>query len=506
MSLPKKRKHDDGSPVKEISTEPSKKLKTRYGSYLGDVVFLIAHEKSQNITCVFRDHEWDVHIIGSKIENGIHIFFSEMFEIVLVNNGETIKYVATLRKDIRLHELKLGEISFVPSDDISHPPIILGGGSYGFAFKIMGVDGEWYVVKVFGNKDDAEDKDNAEYEWSVLKRIMGKHQSLQEGIVLQTERNGDVKHIIVSKHQGDRVLSKLRNSIHRLNLQQIIWIFLESSKGLKTLHELDILHADIKKDNIIIVEDPEGKHYLVLIDFGIAVKSGDITNYPQSHCTWWHRIPGLFLDDFMQSFNTKMSTFVKPIMLSPVIDWWAFFTTFLHVVSEKSNNFLGFHFMKEEEARQYMICTSPVAQLMKKMKMWLGGDKRNIDFVRAIYFVLLNEEGSEKFVETFNQFGLKLTGTGIYDEYLKMFKKLRDNHPMIEHVRNVFKHVRCDDKQLDISGPMNKLTDLFVDILRDGADLSLLGCLTMDHIQQWLDRLKESLGELCKLKSKILFY
>jgi hypothetical protein len=120
--------------------------------------------------------------------------------------------------------------------------------------------------------------------------------------------------------------------------------------------------------------------------------------------------------------------------------------------------------------------------------------------------VLLNKEGPEKFVETFNRVGFKLTGTGMYDEYLKMFDKLRDNHPMIAHVRNVFKHVRCDDKQLDISGPMNKLTDLFVEILRDGADLSLLGCLTMDHIQQWLNRLNESFLDLCKLGSKILFY
>jgi len=569
MSLPEKRKRNEDSPVKEISTESSKRLKTGYGSYFGNVRFLmvfqklhfpeksieecaqfildsvwdgryshllnlyiaigacelenvgerqflvpifimlmntyvhyiIEHEKSQKITCLFRDREWDdVHIIGSKIENGIHIFFSEMFEIRLVNNGKTIKYVATLRKDIRLHELESGNISFVPSDDTSHPPIILGGGSYGFAFKIMGVDGDWYVVKVFGKKNDAE------YEWSFLEPIMGKHQSFQEGIALQTDRKADFQHITVSRHQGDIVLSKVRNSIYRLNLQQIIWMFLELSKGLKILHELGILHTDIKLDNLILSLDSEGRHILTIIDFGIASIIGNITDDPQSHYTWWYRYPLLFLHDFLQSFNTLMSTFVEPIKLSPVMDWWAFFITFLHAVSEKSNDFLGFCFKTEIEAYELLLCSSPVAQLMIKMKMWLGGDKRKINFVRAIYRVLLNEEGPEKFVETFNQFGLKLTGTGMYDEYLKMFNRLRDNHPMIAHVRNVFKHVRCDDEQLDISGPINKLTDLFVEILRDGADLSLLDCLTMDHIQQWLDRLKESLGELCKLGSKIFFY
>ena len=567
MFLSEKRKRTGDSSVKDISTESSKKLKTGYGSYFSNIVFLmvfqglyftqksleecaqfildsvtdggyshllnlyiavgacklenvgekqflvsifimlmntyvhyvIAHKKSEKIKCVFRGHEWNVNITASKIENGIHIFFSEMFRIELVNDGEKIKYVATLRKNIRLHEVERGKVSFVPSDDTLYPPVILGGGSYGFAFKIMGVDGEWYVVKVFG------DKENAEYEWSALEIVMGKHQYLQEGIVLQTNREGDFQHIIVSKHQGDIVLSNVRNSIYRLNLQQIIWMFLELSKGLMKLHELGILHCDIKKDNIIIFECSEGNH-LVLIDFGIAVESGNTTADPQSHYTWWYRNLRLFLDDFIRSFNTTMSTFVEPVKLSAVMDWWAFFITFLHAVSEKSNNFLGLHSMEEKDAREYMIRTSCVAQLMKKMKPWLGGENRCINFVRQIYFVLLNKEGPEKFVETFNSVGFKLTGTGMYDEYLEMFDKLRDNHPMIVHVKNVFKHVRCVDQQLDITGPMNNLIDLFVEILRDGADLSLLGCLTMDHIQQWLNRLKESLSELCKLKSKILFY
>ncbi len=568
MSLPEKRKRTGNTPDEKISTESSEILKTGYGSYFGNILFLmvfqklyftqksiedcaqfilesvvhggcshllnlyiavgacelenigerqflvpifimlmntyvhyvIEHKKSEKITCVFLGQEWDVHITGSKIENGNQIFLSEMFVIVLVNDGDTIRYIATLRKDIQLHEIELGKVSFVPSDDTSHPPIILGGGSYGFAFKIMGVDGEWYVVKVFGNKEDAE------YEWSALKIVMGKHICLQQGIALQTDREGDIQHIIVSFYQGDIVLSKVRDSIYLLNLQHIIWMFLELSKGIKKLHELGILHSDIKPDNLILSRDSEDRHILTAIDFGIAVRIGNITDDPQSHYTWWYRDPGLFLDGFMQSFNTLMSTFVEPVKLSPVMDWWAFFITFLHAVSEKSNDFLGFRSRTEEEARKHMIRTSCVAQLMKKMKPWLGGDNRCIDFVRQIYFVLLNKEGPEKFVEIFNRVGFKLTGTGMHDEYLKMFNQLRDHHPMIAHVRNVFKHVRCDNKELDISGPMNKLTDLFVEILRDGADLSLLGCLTMDHIQQLLDRLNESLLELCRLGNKIFFY
>jgi hypothetical protein len=77
---------------------------------------------------------------------------------------------------------------------------------------------------------------------------------------------------------------------------------------------------------------------------------------------------------------------------------------------------------------------------------------------------------------------------------------------MIEHVKNVFKHVKPENPEISISGPIGMLVDLFVEILRDGADLSLLDCLTMDHIQRWLDKLNETLLELCRLKTKIFFY
>jgi serine/threonine protein kinase len=468
-----------------------------FAKLLTTSVYQKLEERSENnmVFCFFRDKRIKVHITESKIEGGLHVFFSESLRIMLINDGKSLRYVAKLRPDLRLrHEKKSGKVYFVPSDDTSHPPIILGGGSYGFAFKILGVDGSWCVVKVFGKKEDAE------HEWSALTLIKGKHQSFQEGIALQTEREGDVQHIIVSCFQGDIVLSKVRDSIYLLNLQQIIWMFLEFAKGIKKLHENGILHCDIKPDNLIISQDPQGRLVLTLIDFGIASRIGSTTDDPQSYYTLWYRSPRLVLDDFLRSFNKNLT------LLEPVMDWWAFFITFLHAVSEKSTDFLGFRLKTEEEAYQHMIRTSCVAQLMKKMKRWLGEDNRSVDFVRQIYFVLRNKEGPEKFVESFNTVGIKLTGTGVYDEYLNMFDKLRDNHPMIAHVRNVFKHVKCKDEKIDISGPMKNLTNLFVEILRDGADLSLLDCLTMDHIQQWLDRLNESLLELCKLKSRILFY
>ena len=44
--LPEKRKRNDGSPVEEISTGLFKKLKTKTGSYFGDIRFLLLFQKS----------------------------------------------------------------------------------------------------------------------------------------------------------------------------------------------------------------------------------------------------------------------------------------------------------------------------------------------------------------------------------------------------------------------------------------------------------------------------
>ena len=460
-------------------------------------LYMFQKNPSNTILCIFYGYQFEVKLISATIENGKTCFLSEIFELVLVNDSKTVQYVAKLRKDIRLNEPELGKVCFELSDDLSNPPIVLGKGSYGFVFKIMGTDGLWYIVKVFYTQNSAE------HEWSALKLVMGKHPCLQQVIELQTERKGDIEHIIVSKYQGEIVLSKIKDSIYHITFQQYIWMFMELLDGIDIVHGRGILHCDIKPDNIIIQVNPDGTLRLVLIDFGIAEKEGLEVKEPQSYYTWWYRIPELNCADLLRS---KMNKFMEPLTLSRCADWWAFFISFLHVISLRTNNFLGFRSRTEEEVRRDIIEHSPATKLFFKMKPHLGEDDRNIKFVRAIYFVLFKEEGPEKFVETFKEFGIELTGSEMYDEYLKMFKKLRKDNPMIAHVKNVFRSVYCEETSFDISEPMNRLIELFIEILCDGSDLSLLDCLTMDKIQQWVDRLDSSMVELCKLQKRIFFY
>ena len=463
-------------------------------------LYMFQKNPSTTTLCLFNEYQLDVKLVRATIENGKPRILSEILELCLVNDGKTFQYVAKLREDIMIHERGLGNVFFESSNGVSNRSVVLGNGSYGWVFKIIGVDGVWYIVKVFYVKEFAE------HEWSALKRVMGKHPCLQQGIELQTGRKGDIQHIIVSKYQGDIVLSKIRDSPYQVTLQQFISMFMELLDGINIAHSCGILHCDIKPDNIIVQVNPDGTLRLVLIDFGIAENDGLKTEDPQSHYTSWYRSPFLFLNSFLESFNKNMNTFVDPPTLSRILDRWASFVSFLHVISPPLSDFLGFRSRTENEARKHMILTSRVAQLMLKMKPWIGADNRNIKFVEAIYFVLLNEEGPEKFLETFKSFGINLTRAGMYDEYMMMFKRLRNENPMIAHVKNAFQGVYSEDASFDISEPMKKLIDLFIEILCDGSDLSLLGCLTMDHIQQWVDRLDDSLVELCNHNKRIFFY
>ena len=81
--------------------------------------------------------------------------------------------------------------------------------------------------------------------------------------------------------------------------------------------------------------------------------------------------------------------FVKPVQISPVMDWWAFFVSMLYSFSDQSIDFLGFRTKTEEQARRVMSENSCALWLMEKMN--IGKPIMDISFIQQIYFVLLNK-------------------------------------------------------------------------------------------------------------------
>ena len=434
--------------------------------------------RGELVRCKFMDIYHDVEINERTTENGKTICLSEIFRIELIDGY----YIATLRKDICIEVSENGTIFKFVQSETTNPPVVLGSGSFGIVFKIMGKHGKWYVVKSFDDSRSACD------EWISLQKVSGKHLCIQLACGCQINRCGDLKHIIVSEHQSDLTLSECsRGNKGKCQLGSLITLFLILSYGLDEIHRQGLIHADIKNDNIILMKNPNGTYQFVLIDFGLSKKIEELIDNPNSIYIWWFRYPCLFLDKFMKGFP-----FVKPVQISPVMDWWAFFVSMLYSFSDQSIDFLGFRTKTEEQARRVMSENSCALWLMEKMN--IGKPIMDISFIQQIYFVLLNKQGPEQFLKIFSSFEFTLDEPDkIYVEYVEEFHKLRNESPIIKHVEHIFnqKRMHCDKKDADISEILSAMTDLFVEILRDGADLSLLDALGIEHIKSWFAKLEE---------------
>lgn len=470
------------------------KLMTAYMQYV------VKHEKNTQHLCVYNGENIVVRLTDSAMEGDIPVFFAGRLRLELLHNEseDLMKYYATLRKDMRLAIADDGTVSFVFADDITNPPQNLGTGSYGTAFKIMGTDEKWYVVKTFNKKKTAEE------EWAFLSKVAGKNKCLQHGVRLMTDQSGDFQNFIISKYQGEMVLSDLkRNNRKRIPLQNMLFSFLEMGKGLCVVHQHGFIHGDIKPANIVFSPDFLS---LILIDFGIATPFGKNPVRPDSLYTWWFRFPRLFLEKrMMREFNTNLATIVHPTMIFSGMDGWAFFVAILNMLSPPSSDFLGFCSMNEDQAREDMFLISPVIKLMKKLKPWLT-EERGMSFVQEVYWVLFKSEGSPEFIRVFSKFGVKLSsGEAMYDEYHSLFNKMRDENPMKRRVRGIFKHIVCEDPAVNITAHIKELSDLFVEIICNGCDFSIVG-LFNTHVSGWLNRLNGILTKMIDLKKSIFFY
>jgi serine/threonine protein kinase len=469
------------------------KLMTAYMQYV------VIHDNNSQVWCVYNGDTILVSLTDSAMEGDIPVFFAGHLRLELLHNESEnlMEYYATLRKDLRLVICDDGSVSFVFTD-ITNPLENLGEGSYGMAFKIMGTNGKWYVIKTF------KDKRSAKEEWAFLSKVAGKHKCLQHGVRLMTDQSGYFQHFIVSEYQGEMVLSDLKkNKQKKIPLQNMLFLFLEMSKGICVIHQHGFIHGDIKPANIVFSPDLKN---LILIDFGIATPFGKNPVHPDSLYTWWFRFPRLFLEKRMMcEFNNTLTTIIHPTEIFSGMDWWAFFVSILHTLSQPSFDFLGFRSMDEDEARKEMFRISPVIRLMKKMKHWLT-EERGMNFVLKIYWVLFKSGGLAEFIRVFSDFGVELpSGEAMYNEYHRLFNKWRDENPMKKRVRDIFGHIVCEDPTVDITAHIQELSDLFVEIICDGGDFSIVGVFNT-HVSGWMNRLNGILSKMNALNKRIFFY
>ena len=85
-----------------------------------------------------------------------------------------------------------------------------------------------------------------------------------------------------------------------------------------------------------------------------------------------------------------------------------------------------------------------------------------------------------------------------------MFKKWSEENPMGKWVLKAFEHMLNGDDKVDVL--IKELCDLFVEIICDGADFSLLGLFTKSRIDDWLLRLSQIQRKISELNADVFFY
>ena len=75
---------------------------------------------------------------------------------------------------------------------------------------------------------------------------------------------------VVSEQLKGRTLKDMIAAGELLNSQRFIEIFRQVSQALKSLHQQNVVHGDLKPSNIFLVESASGHDFVKLLDYGIA--------------------------------------------------------------------------------------------------------------------------------------------------------------------------------------------------------------------------------------------
>lgn len=147
---------------------------------------------------------------------------------------------------------------------------------------IEGGSARVYIIKIGGKKYALKKVDLSKYaqalynELSALKKLNKKACSCSPILAGATVFNQFI-YILMSYTDG-KTLDKWLSINPSPSTDQIEKRFEELKNGLKEIHEIGIIHGDIKPSNIWIPEDPEIPAYF--IDFGSATKEGEhLTSY-----------------------------------------------------------------------------------------------------------------------------------------------------------------------------------------------------------------------------------
>ncbi|KAJ8314862.1 hypothetical protein KUTeg_007012 [Tegillarca granosa] len=162
---------------------------------------------------------------------------------------------------------------------------LIGQGTFGKVFKVRhketGVD--WAMKVINKEKAGGQGIKLLEREVTILKRVQ------HENIIALNEVYESPKrmYLMMEYCEGGELKDGLDKSIYTES--ETLTIVRKLASAIKYLHKLDIVHRDLKLENILLSQnpdDPDDKLHIKVTDFGLSVVKGGVghDNMMQDFC------------------------------------------------------------------------------------------------------------------------------------------------------------------------------------------------------------------------------
>ena len=163
---------------------------------------------------------------------------------------------------------------------------MLGKGGFGVVWEAM-KDNKEFALKI-GRINDEDNKYETNREIEAMKKLSSEvHENVIKMIEeFEHEVNVKTKHTVIVFPLYEQDLEKYIQDCEGLSLRQVQDVFPKVLQGLSFIHKNNMVHTDLKPNNILINLDSEKQNIkdIVIADFGCASWDTSICKYGKTSC------------------------------------------------------------------------------------------------------------------------------------------------------------------------------------------------------------------------------
>lgn len=285
--------------------------------------------------------------------------------------------------------------------------------------KFRNLCGEGSVKRTYLGWDVTKDKSIVVYQINVSSNNTEQKRCLNEKRIAEIQKSPYLLTIYYSMAQKETRKTYMIADYYKYNIRQMIldnhkWTIEELKtfsknilKGLKVLHDMNIIHRDVKPSNIIYDDE---KNLYLLIDFGISTKftSGIQLNkietlncHSDCHNLSLLGTPGYISPEMYQPLYS-----VKKIKYNYSVDIFSFGITLLEMFVGKRAFQEDFEFLPESIQHDLFLKESQFKDILNNDTIFLQKLHKNLDeFIKTKKFETLRNEIQEK-IDIINQLNL----------------------------------------------------------------------------------------------------